>query len=105
MNGSSHYICFFQPKGVAIHGLIVPIGNEVVLFDDSYNGTLELRGLKLLNNGLVQVTSRTNGETSIPKGGFILQGKAKGLITSKPYPGTPLSVKMTILETRDMENG
>ncbi|MGI6750836.1 MAG: phosphodiester glycosidase family protein [Atribacter sp.] len=96
-------------KGFAIHGINRPNrGNEVVLFDDSYNGkTPRTQGVEtVVLNGLVQVTSRTNGETSIPKGGFILQGKGEGAdwMLQNLYPGTPLSVKMTILpETRDME--
>jgi hypothetical protein len=96
-------------EGFAIHGINRPNrGNEVVLFDDSYNGkTPRTQGVEtVVLNGLVQVTSRTNGETSIPKGGFILQGKGEGadLMLQNLYPGTPLSVKMTILpETRDME--
>ena len=96
-------------KGLTIHGINRPNrGNEVVLFDDSYNGkTPRTQGVEtVVLNGIIQVTSRTNGETSIPKGGFILQGKGDvtGWMLQNLYPGTPLSVKMTILpETGDLE--
>jgi len=96
-------------QGFTIHGINRPNrGDEIVLFDESYNGkTPRTQGVEtVVINGIIQVTSRTNGETLIPKGGFILQGKGDitGWMLQNLYPGTPLSVKMTILpETGDLE--
>ncbi len=96
-------------KGVTIHGINRPNrGDEIILFDDNYNGkTPRTQGVEtVVINGIIQVTSQTNGETSIPQGGFILQGKGDraGWMLQNLYPGTPLTVKMTILpETGDLE--
>ncbi|NLJ37579.1 MAG: hypothetical protein GX432_02320 [Candidatus Atribacteria bacterium] len=96
-------------KGFAIHGINRSNhGDEIILFDDNYNGkTPRTQGVEtVVVNGIIQVTSRTNGETSIPKGSFILQGKGDEAdwMLQNLYPGLPLSVKMTILpETGDLE--
>jgi len=98
-----------EQKKFSIHGINRNNqGNEIILFDENYNGkTPRTEGVEtLVTNGIIQVTSRTNGETSIPKGSYILQGKGDvaGWMLQNLYPGTPLLVKMTILpETGELE--
>jgi hypothetical protein len=50
---------------------------KIILFDDKNNGkTPRTQAVEtIVINGVIQVTSQTNGETSIPKGGFYPSGK------------------------------
>ncbi len=75
-------------------------GGEVILFDENYNAkTPRTEGVEsIIVGSVVQKTAPTQGETPIPKGGYVLQGKGDSThwMMQNLYPGTALRIKMTI---------